>query len=447
MSEDDRRLALNPSQVRFLALEGGGGKGIAFLGAIEALHALRRLPQDRPLDLWGYAGASAGAITSLLLAMNYTPMQIRDYLRDANFSSFFDPPFPRKRPAAGRPYETISGLSEGERNIRTMLSVSSLSLVPTALRAFGNSSGEALGLMSIIFGINFLDLVGARSSLRAKFEKEPYKGLLSYWKDYFAILPADMGLFSGEAARQEFDRLIREAIVARYPNIDLAEFSRRGMVTFRDFEGLFADPSQKRDRANPRLLVTGTNLSTGRTELFSAIHTPLFPVADAIRISMSLPFIYKPYVIARQPEGYPPCGTYVDGGLWNNLPFRELSANPSTTLALRLEVDIPSPVHSTSAMLAKAAKQGVFGTGESQVLRHYDSQIVTLDTRGLDLIDFNPPEEARETVRKRSWRSIYRAFGRQIPADYADAKDDAESRELLNQSATCVARSTLVDPV
>src|SRR5215208_3455962 len=120
MSEDDRRLALNPSQVRFLALEGGGGKGIAFLGAIEALHALRRLPQDRPLDLWGYAGASAGAITSLLLAMNYTPVQIRDYLRDPNVSSFFAPPFPRKRPAAGRPYETISGLSEGERNIRTM---------------------------------------------------------------------------------------------------------------------------------------------------------------------------------------------------------------------------------------------------------------------------------------------------------------------------------------
>jgi hypothetical protein len=151
-------------------------------------------------------------------------------------------------------------------------------------------------------------------------------------------------------------------------------------------------------------------------------------------------------VIAQRPEGYPPCGTYVDGGLWNSLPFRELSTNTSTTLALRLEVDIPSPVHSTSAMLAKAAKQGVFGTGESQVLRHYDSQIVTLDTRGLDLIDFNPPEEARETVRKRSGRSIYRAFGRQIPADYADAEDDAESRELMDQSATCVARSTLVDP-
>jgi predicted acylesterase/phospholipase RssA len=148
--------------------------------------------------------------------------------------------------------------------------------------------------MSIIFGINFLDLVDARSSLRTKLEKEPYKGLLSYWKDYFAVLPADMGLFSGEAARQEFDRLIREAIVARYPNIDPAEFSRRGMVTFRDFEGLFADPSQKRDRANPRLLVTGTNPSTGRTELFSAIHTPLFPEADAIRISMSLPSSINP---------------------------------------------------------------------------------------------------------------------------------------------------------
>jgi hypothetical protein len=90
-------------------------------------------------------------------------------------------------------------------------------------------------------------------------------------------------------------------------------------------------------------------------------------------------------------------GTYVDGGLWNNVPYRELSSDISTTLALRLEVDRPSPVHSTSAMLQKAAKQGIFGTGESQVLRHYQSHIVTLDSRGLDLIDFSPSDDVLET--------------------------------------------------
>jgi len=324
-----------------------------------------------------------------------------------------------------------------------MLSISSLTLVPAALRAFANSSGEALALLSIVFGPNFLDLVDTRVSLRRELAKQPYKGLLEQWKDYFTILPADMGLFSGEFARQEFDRLIQEAIVMRYPDIDPAEFQRRGMVTFRDFDGLFADPKQRRDRANPRLLVTGSNLATGRTEMFSALHTPSFPVADAIRISMSLPFIYKPYVIAEGPEGYPPCGTYVDGGLWNNLPYRELSSDVSTTLALRLEVDLPSPVTSTAQLLQKAAKQGIFGTGESQVLRHYLSHIITLDTRGLDLIDFSPDENVLATSRKRSARQVYRAFGRQVPSRYADAEDDAKARELLDRSRACVSRGPL----
>jgi predicted acylesterase/phospholipase RssA len=41
----------------------------------------------------------------------------------------------------------------------------------------------------------------------------------------------------------------------------------------------------------PLLLVCGANLSYGRSVLFSLRHTPNFPIADAVRISMSLPII------------------------------------------------------------------------------------------------------------------------------------------------------------
>lgn len=91
------------------------------------------------------------------------------------------------------------------------------------------------------------------------------------------------------------------------------------------------------------LLVTGSNLSRGTTQLFSAVHTRDFPVADAVRISMGLPWFYKPYVIDEANQAGASPGVYVDDGLWNNLPYREFDlregdSRHSSTLGIRLEI-------------------------------------------------------------------------------------------------------------
>jgi len=73
------------------------------------------------------------------------------------------------------------------------------------------------------------------------------------------------------------------------------------------------------------------------------------PVADAVRMSMGIPFVFKPIRIrsdhplaADHPELV---GCWVDGGLLNNIPFREFDDRPGPnpkTLALRLEME-PEP--------------------------------------------------------------------------------------------------------
>ncbi len=70
------------------------------------------------------------------------------------------------------------------------------------------------------------------------------------------------------------------------------------------------------------------------------------PVADAVRISIGIPFVFKPIRIqkgdpltADHPELI---GCWVDGGLLNNIPFREFDDRPGPnpkTLALRLEIE------------------------------------------------------------------------------------------------------------
>lgn len=64
-----------------------------------------------------------------------------------------------------------------------------------------------------------------------------------------------------------------------------------------------------------QLYIIGVNLSTGYAEVFSHEHTPRMCIADAVRISMSIPFIFFPIRGIRGDY-------YCDGGLIDNYPVR-----------------------------------------------------------------------------------------------------------------------------
>jgi NTE family protein len=59
----------------------------------------------------------------------------------------------------------------------------------------------------------------------------------------------------------------------------------------------------------------GTNLSTRFGEVFSAEHTPRMCIADAVRISMSIPLFFA---AKRSLRG----DVYVDGGVLENYPIK-----------------------------------------------------------------------------------------------------------------------------
>lgn len=65
----------------------------------------------------------------------------------------------------------------------------------------------------------------------------------------------------------------------------------------------------------PDLYIIGTNLSTKFAEVFSIEHTPKQRIADAVRISMSIPLIFRSI---RSPRG----DIYIDGGLLDNYPIK-----------------------------------------------------------------------------------------------------------------------------
>jgi NTE family protein len=81
-------------------------------------------------------------------------------------------------------------------------------------------------------------------------------------------------------------------------------------------ESTFNDvTSQKERRGFCDLYFVGTNLSTGFGEVFSGEHTPGMCIADAVRISMSIPLFFAAKKGARG-------DVYVDGGLLDNYPVK-----------------------------------------------------------------------------------------------------------------------------
>jgi len=186
---------------RNLVFEGGGVKGIAYVGALGALAERGILGQ-----ITRVAGTSVGGVNALLLCLRYSPEQARKILWQLDFANFLD---------------------------------------------------DSWGVV-----------------------RDTRRFLRSY------------GWYRGDFFRNWAGALIRE----RVGNPD---------ATFNDLQ-----------EANCLdLSLVGTNLSTGFSEVFSLEHTPRMRVADALRITISIPFFFTAVRGLRR-------DLYVDGGLLRNYPVR-----------------------------------------------------------------------------------------------------------------------------
>ena len=73
------------NQFRNLVFEGGGVKGIAYVGAMQVLQNRGILP-----GIVRVGGTSAGAINALIFALGYSIAEQKEILQDTNFSKFMD---------------------------------------------------------------------------------------------------------------------------------------------------------------------------------------------------------------------------------------------------------------------------------------------------------------------------------------------------------------------
>lgn len=140
-----------------------------------------------------------------------------------------------------------------------------------------------------------------------------------------------------------FHGVIYHAIEADYGDIDNTpldfheEYDKLRHCTFRQHANEFFDWLNQ--KVVPPLIISGANVVTQESHLFSSLATPDFHVADAVRIATGLPPIFKPVFVeaADIPSSWPVKkdrfgtahyleGLWIDGGLYYNAPFEVFKA-------------------------------------------------------------------------------------------------------------------------
>ena len=192
-------------QFKNFVFEGGGVKGIAYIGALEVLAEKNILE-----NISRIGGTSAGAINAVILGLGYSLAETRDLLWALDFNKFKD--------------DSCGVIRDADR------------------------------------------------------------------------LLSQFGWFKGDYFRSWIGGLIKEK-------------TGNSESTFADLEAM------KQKRGFKSLYFIGTNLSTSFAEVFSAEHTPRTCIADAVRISMSIPLFFA---AKRSVRG----DIYVDGGVLDNYPIK-----------------------------------------------------------------------------------------------------------------------------
>ena len=312
--------------------EGGGTLGTAFIGSLLALHRN---------GIWfkRVAGNSAGAITAALIAVGYNaneldwltappntrskPDSIHPDLSPISFQQFMDRP--KTEEIQTRRNSLLWHLLKG--TLFDDLLKFEVPLPPLD-RYFAGAAGQILNDSQLPPPVR-----QGLSHLRETLSKTIERAFRDY-PETITVRPALLALTEG--ARRDLANQLLDKFLDTFPDArSLAHLACDGsllngdkfLVVMRNLlkGGKFKE-RQWRDKKLDRLsevtfkdlpldlVLIASNITKSEPIIYSKLRTPDYPVAEAVRQSMSVPFFFEPYKLSNGDE-------VVDGGLVENFPW------------------------------------------------------------------------------------------------------------------------------
>jgi len=305
--------------------EGGGALGTAYVGAL-------RLLEDSRIGFARVAGNSAGAITAAMIAAGFTAREIEA------LSSAFNPP--------GTPLPdslTARGISEPIKfaeflDLPDAATISAANKRKTVLwHAFNGTVIDEIGKIDVpiptqgklvddcVHAILDVPLLG--NALRGAGLTDLLRGALNLGLAPLPDNPLEVRNFlpNTTALRHNLADSMWDAFAAVWPTLAmLTNLTYEGSIFEGDkFLTIISELlGRKVHDGNPQatvlfedlkipLAVIATDIDTGTMKVYDSEHHPTMIVAEAVRQSMSIPFVFQPRGENKE---------IVDGGLCSNFP-------------------------------------------------------------------------------------------------------------------------------
>lgn len=380
------------SQIRrfkYITFQGGGVKGVGFVGAIEELESCGVMDQIEEV-----AGSSAGAIVATLVALGYNAREIRQEMMALNFTTLQD----KEQPG----WVESSGIKE--------------ILLHGGFEALKDADKYAL-----LRKLPAVKKIASIASLpgRAIAATEKIEDILE------VAFGSDLGLWKGEALVNLISRLV--ARKTGNPNL-----------TFADLANL----AEKKPGKFRALHLTGSNLTIKRLEIYNASNWPEMRIIDAVRISASFPGAFRPFIqpltdkekkdFKEEDPKKRVIPVRVDGGLLQNLPDvfnhppyhnpteHELG-NPEVLALSFLDPESKKPPKFRTGLdLAKALYSTVMS--EEELREKYKGHIGYIDPKKVGTLEFDAPLEKRLALANSGGEAIKRLFAQMIDSEKVKKK-------------------------
>ena len=329
----------------FVALSGGGAKGVIHVGAVKAL-------EEAGVVFLGLSGTSAGAIVATLKASGFRADDLAD---PTSGTTIFDQ-LGRIDPRRARATDLFG--RAGWLRVR---------IARALLVAVGSVGAGWLGLVFGGLAIGGIVVSADRG--------EPWGWVIaSGWT--LAIVLGVMALRAALGGLADLGRLRATLGILLQQRMFPGQPGR--VVTMADY-GV---------DGRPELKIVASNLSTRRLERFSSERTPGVAVAGAVIASIAIPFLFRLPMLGGR--------AYADGGLVSNLPAwgfdeeRELDPD-AYTIAVDV-ADAPQRERiGRYGWLGAAFRTALFGSGELNLRAVGRAERITLAT-DIGLLDFDLPK-------------------------------------------------------
>lgn len=317
-----------------LVLSGGGIKGIAFVGAIEEL-------EKRYRRFGNIAGVSAGALVGALVGAGYTSRELIKILKEFDFS--------------------ILKIRAGN-----CLSVS----INERIARLGSEKGNIndSDVEALLYMQDYPELKALKR------HREDFKGVRGNFLSNMIAFSQENAFLDGDLLERWVGQLL----------------AGRGIYTFGDFRGGIID------KVNPRgykVRMTAVDANTGRVVVLPDdialynIDPDRLEVAKAVRMSSSIPFVFKPCVLMKKENNMMKQHYLIDGGVLDNFPVWLIDSSQGNIVGLRLEGKEPKELKQAENMLKKLlASSHDIGVPKNS---YNIDNIAHIDTGNISFLDFD----------------------------------------------------------